>query len=58
MLENPYSLQAAAGKNFTGRTDILAAWRERLTLDTDPWNSAKSWMVIGADRASLSTVLA
>ena len=37
MLENPYSLHPATGKNFIGRTDILAAWRERLTQDGEPW---------------------
>ena len=48
MLENPYSLHPATGKDFIGRTDTLAAWRERLMLDSDPWKSAKSWMVVGA----------
>ena len=56
-MENPYGLDLATGKNFIGRTDILASWRDRLTPGSDTWDSAKSWMVVGAGGMGKTSLL-
>jgi HEAT repeat protein len=57
MLENPYNLHPATGRNFIGRADILAAWNQRLTPNSEPWQSARSWMVVGTGGMGKTSLL-
>lgn len=56
-LKNPFQLSPASANEFVGRHDLLKRWEDRLTLDSDAWNSAQSWLIVGEGGVGKSSLL-
>lgn len=56
-LENPFKLTPASPTEFIGRDEILLRWEERLTPNSETWNNAVGWLVVGSGGVGKTSLL-